>query len=972
MVINGTNLLGGGDEHRIGQVCRCRSDRRSAISTDDAALLQSSVPPVLLLPETWCSPANTGAITHSEPVLLRYVADPNITSVTPASGQLGTVVTIAGTNMLGGGASVASVTLGGSPVGSIDAESNTVVVVTVADVAAAAGGDVVVTADTGAEVTLAGAWEYLAKGTITSITPAAGQLGNVVAVVGERLLGGGASVDSFKLAGIAATGVSANNTHLFATVALSEVAITTGNVAIVANTGAQVTLVNGWEYHKPGNITDISPNVGQKGTRVIITGETDSFFADGSSVQTVTLVGVAAAVTGSSSTEINVTAASTAADGTGDVVVISSTGLIITQTNGFTYSVDGEIAAVEPSQGVGGAKVTIYGTDLQGQATSVTSVTLSGVAAVIDRQSNYLVTVTVAESTAGAAGSVVLTADSGAVITKAAAWTYATAGAITSVTPSSGAAGTVVTIEGSALRSGATAVASATLAGIEVESVSFENDTYVTVIAGLAEHPSPKGDVVLTSSSGNTVTLEDAWNYTTVTDVHSVSPSQGQYGTRVTVSGVELLSGASGLNGVTLAGVAVTSIVSESKTSVVVKADTSAVAVTGDIVLTASNGAEAKVVSGWTYVAKPVITGISPVEGQIGTVVTITGTTLLAGGASIDSAQLAGSPVQEVVSSNDTHVVVVAAGNTSLTVGKVLMVNDVEAEIESATDLWTYLVPASTIDDVSPVNGQSQSRVVISGSNLFGGGSAVVSVSLAGATATIVSQNDSVVIVTAASNAAGTGAVKLTSDSGATTVLDNGFEYVAVASVDSVVPSSGQLNTVATITGSGLLGGGSSFATVTMAGTSTTVVSGNDTHVVVRVGSGTAGVGAVVLTATSGAVVSSGAACVDPAHRRQHHIALAIQRCAWCDCDDLRDLAARRGRRAELGDARWCHCQHQLRVCDQGRCCRGGRPSSRCGRCCDHCHLWRHCDACGWLDLPYSRGTSSELRRPMVSSALLL
>ena len=368
------------------------------------------------------------------------------------------------------------------------------------------------------------------------------------------------------------------------------------------------------------------------------------------------------------------------------------------------------------------------------------------------------------------------------------------------------------------------------------------------------------GDVVITSVDGSIVTETNGFTYITQSDIHSISPANGQYGTKVTITGVELLSGSASLSSVTLAGVTVSSIVSQSVTEVVVIADSSASATVGDVVLAAPNGASLELVNGWTYVAKPVITGISPVEGQIGTVVTITGTTLLAGGASIDSAQLAGSPVQEVVSSNDTHVVVVAAGNTSLTVGKVLMVNDVDAEIESSTNLWTYLSSTSTINDVTPSSGQSKTAVVISGSDLFGGGSAVVSVSLAGATATIVSQNDSVVIVTAASNAAGTGAVKLTSDAGATTVLDNGFEYVAVASVDSVVPSSGQLNTVVTITGSGLLGGGSSFATVTMAGTSTTVVSGNDTHVVVRVGSGTAGVGAVVLTATSGAVVSSGAA----------------------------------------------------------------------------------------------------------------
>ena len=69
---------------------------------------------------------------------------------------------------------------------------------------------------------------------------------------------------------------------------------------------------------------------------------------------------------------------------------------------------------------------------------------------------------------------------------------------------------------------------------------------------------------------------------------------------------------------------------------------------------------------------------------------TVSGTTLLASGAGIDLVCLAGYPAQQVITSNDTHVVVIAAANTSLTVGKVPMANDVDAEIESATNLWTY------------------------------------------------------------------------------------------------------------------------------------------------------------------------------------------------------------------------------------------------------------------------------------------
>ena len=87
-------------------------------------------------------------------------------------------------------------------------------------------------------------------------------------------------------------------------------------------------------------------------------------------------------------------------------------------------------------------------------------------------------------------------------------------------------------------------------------------------------------------------------------------------------------------------------------------------------------------------------------------------------------------------------------------------------------------------------------------------------------------------------------------------MLDNGFTYVAVGAVTSVEPSSGQLDTKVTITGTTMLGGGATLKTATLAGAATTITSANDTYIVVVAKSGTAGVGAVVLTANTGAVAT--------------------------------------------------------------------------------------------------------------------
>jgi hypothetical protein len=540
----------------------------------------------------------------------------------------------------------------------------------------------------------------------------------------------------------------------------------------------------------------------------------------------------------------------------GDIIVTSKTGIAVTKTNGFKYFVDGKIAAVEPSEGVGGAAVSIYGTDLRGQGSKVESVTLSAVEATIVRESNYLVEVTAASSAAGAAGAVVLTADSGAVVSKTSSWTYAIEGNITSVSPAKGSAGALVTIEGANLRSGSTAINAVTIANVAAEIVS-ENNTVVVVRAGaIAISAGGTGDVVLTTADGSIVKQPASFTYITVSDIHSVSPSIGQYGTKVTISGVSLQSGAT-VKSVTLAGVEVSSITSQAPTKIVVVAAVSASAKVGDVVITSANGATVDLVNGWTYVAKPVVAAISPAEGQIGTIVTITGTTLLAGGEKIASGSLAGSALQEITSSNDTHIVGVASGNLSAVAGKVSLINDQSAEIESGTSLWTYRIPASKVATVAPESGQAGTNVVIMGSDLHGGGTKIDTVTLAGAAATIDSQSNTKVEVTATANSAGKGAVKLTADSGATTVLDNGFTYVAVGAVTSVEPSSGQLDTKVTITGTTMLGGGATLKTATLAGAATTITSGNDTYIVVVAKSGTAGVGAVVLTANTGAIVSS-------------------------------------------------------------------------------------------------------------------
>ena len=192
---------------------------------------------------------------------------------------------------------------------------------------------------------------------------------------------------------------------------------------------------------------------------------------------------------------------------------------------------------------------------------------------------------------------------------------------------------------------------------------------------------------------------------------------------------------------------------------------------------------------------------VVPSSGQLGTVVTITGTSLLAGASSIVSATLAGATIQEVISSSNTVLVVVAGTNGSDTVGGISYIADSGATVSSSnTSLWTY-IDAGDILDVDPVDGRAGTVVTITGTGLLGGGNSISSVTLAEESATVVSGNDTHIIAVAPSSAInGTSDVVIVADSGATTILEDGWTYV-FSGIEFVEPNSGQLNTLITITG---------------------------------------------------------------------------------------------------------------------------------------------------------------------------
>ena len=94
----------------------------------------------------------------------------------------------------------------------------------------------------------------------------------------------------------------------------------------------------------------------------------------GTKPSAVSLAGVPVGdVTTFSDTEIKVVAASSAKK-TGDIIIVSDSGSVVTLTNGFSYLATAAVSKLVPSAGQRGTKVEIQGVGLLQGGSKVTSV----------------------------------------------------------------------------------------------------------------------------------------------------------------------------------------------------------------------------------------------------------------------------------------------------------------------------------------------------------------------------------------------------------------------------------------------------------------------------------------------------------------------------------------------------------------------------------------------------------------------
>ncbi len=448
-------------------------------------------------------------------------AAPSISGFTPASGNVGTAVTVAGTS-LGG----ASQVLFGATAGTVGSASAGAVTTSV-PTGAATGYVWVLTAgglaQSPAKFTVSTPAPVVPAPALTSLLPAFGTAGARVIVKGTNLSG----ATAVTVNGAAATFTAATATGLTATVPAGA----TSGLLRVTTAGGQS---NGLTFTVNANalptLTGFTPTSGPVGQVVTVTGTNFT-----GATQAV-LNGVAGPITVQDANTATFTVPTGATSGL--VGVIGTGGLMLSATP-FTVVPAPVVTSFSPGSGSTGTSVTVTGQNFTG----ATSVRFGGVAAVmltVHSATSLTATVPVLAAT----GPISVTTAGGTGASAASFTVTPSAPTITSLAPTSGILGTWVTLTGTNL-TGTTAV--------RFNGKPAESYQLVSAIQVLAQVPdgATTGRVTVLTGSGEGASTTP-FTVTIAPDIDAFTPVRGPVGTVVTLTG----EGFTGATALTVGGVA--------------------------------------------------------------------------------------------------------------------------------------------------------------------------------------------------------------------------------------------------------------------------------------------------------------------------------------------------------------------------------------------------------------------------------
>ena len=142
-------------------------------------------------------------------------------------------------------------------------------------------------------------------------------------------------------------------------------------------------------------------------------------------------------------------------------------------------------------------------------------------------------TLVVARAPANSVGlhNVTVVGSTGSQVTAHVSWQQVPPGAIDSANPSSGIPLALVTITGSELLGIGTSAQRATVGGSQAAAIVSSNASVVVLRVGVVP-PAPTTSITIEADTGDLVTQDGLWTFEPLPNVTSVTPSEGQQGTR--------------------------------------------------------------------------------------------------------------------------------------------------------------------------------------------------------------------------------------------------------------------------------------------------------------------------------------------------------------------------------------------------------------------------------------------------------
>jgi RHS repeat-associated protein len=722
-----------------------------------------------------------------------FAQNPQVTSISPVGGEVGTQVQIYGSGF-GTSQGSSSITFFYQVSASVTSWSDGQITATVPS--AATTGPVTVTV--GGVASNSNIYFTVPAPVVTSVSPTSGIVGTQITIAGSGFQASkGSSYILINGGGASPTISSWSDTQIVATVPAG---VTTGPVTVTVNGVASNPNVI---FTMPDPIvTSLSPSSGPVGTQVQVNG---SGFGTTQGTSTIKINTTSLNVVSWSNTQI--TAGVPSSSVTGPVQV--SIGGVNSNSNIYFTVPPPQITSISPATGPANTQVTINGSGFQATQGSST-VQFNGQTPSVSSWNDSTIVAAVPSGTT--TGPVVVTVN--AVASNKDVVFKLPGPLVSGVTPGTGPTGSQVVVSGSGF--GATqGTSTITFNGVS-PTVNSWSDTQIGVTLGPTV---TSGPVKVTVS--NVVSPGDV-NFTVPgPQVTSISPASGVAGSQVTINGSAFQATRGSASYVYFGSTSAT--VNSWSTTRIVATVPNGVS-TGPVYVYVNS-----IVSNQDVVfttPDPVITGITPSSGPVGTQIQINGSGF---GATQGTSTVTLYPgVNPAVTSwSNTQIVATVpltarSGVVNVTVGTV-----------SSNSNVFYSVPPPQITSISPSSGVVGTQVTIIGSGFQaaeGGGIVYFGVY----SATVVSWSDTQLVVAVPSGAT-SGPVMMRSNNGNTSNQDLVFTMPNPV-IATVSPVGGPVGMQATVSGSGF---GAAQGTLTFNGTaSTSISSWSDAQVVATVPSG--------------------------------------------------------------------------------------------------------------------------------------